>query len=631
MSLRSGFASITGSVKRAARRILGASEESEEDNNDGNPSSDDEKESEGSTQGSQDESVSDQEDDDVLLPLTTDGPGDGTSTAEVIASVHDGSYLHLPKSDGVEESDLPAITPFVVSPPAEVKTPAARRRPSELKYDVSKAVATKVSSKLDFSDDTLRKLAKVLKSSTPTPITTPVTKYILPRSRLPKLNYTKQILVNQSNFAAWIEQIKVYTYSRRWPEWCTSVGGSVTWDGVDDDSDESVARREAYEWMENSIPEGTKYILIFIKKGDAKAVYEALWKRFAALTVKELQQKFWLLDMKENQQVDQFAHVVYTAAVNLQHAGQPVSDQQLATAYIQGLNKNYVFIKEKYRTMNIYSFVSAVEDATNFAIANKLMNVQSSSSSGGTKSSSSVLIADGTMCKYWRMKRGCFKEDKCPLAEYHTPETAGKGWNQDKAKTGAKNEERKCYSCNKVGHLRQNCPLKNDQSKDKAKANQRNNANEINNLSLNFMMISPVSASLFASFDLKSQWILDSGATEHICSSAKLVTQGTLATLSVPTQLTVGNGQVLQASQSGTVHFNDVSLSGVLVCEQCPVNIISEGKLIEKGLTITKSAQQGCQIMQGENVIMTARIQNKLMFVDKAVLSSDLIDVRRIK
>jgi hypothetical protein len=145
------------------------------------------------------------------------------------------------------------------------------------------------------------------------------------------------------------------------------------------------------------------------------------------------------------------------------------------------------------------------------------------------------------------------------------------------------------------------------------------------------MMISPVSASLFASFDLKSQWILDSGATEHICSSAQLVTQGTLATLSVPSQLTVGNGQVLVASQSGTVHFNDVSLSGVLVCEQCPVNIISEGKLLEKGLTITKSALHGCLIMQGKNVIMTARIQNKLMFVDKAVLSSDLIDVRRIR
>ena len=79
------------------------------------------------------------------------------------------------------------------------------------------------------------------------------------------------------------------------------------------------------------------------------------------------------------------------------------------------------------------------------------------------------------------------------------------------------------------------------------------------------------------------------------------------------------------------IWVNDVSLSGVLVCEQCPVNIISEGKLLEKGLTITKSALKGCLIMQGKNVIMTARIQNKLMFVDKAVQSSNLIDVRRIR
>ena len=43
----------------------------------------------------------------------------------------------------------------------------------------------------------------------------------------------------------------------------------MTWDGVDNDEEDSIARREAYEWMETSIPEGTKYILIFIRKGDA--------------------------------------------------------------------------------------------------------------------------------------------------------------------------------------------------------------------------------------------------------------------------------------------------------------------------------------------------------------------------
>jgi hypothetical protein len=103
-------------------------------------------------------------------------------------------------------------------------------------------------------------LVKVL-----TPTSTPKTKS-LSRSLLPKLNYSKQISVNQATFSQWVKQVKVYTYSRRWPSWCTSVGGSKIWDGVDSDSDECIARREAYEWMETSIPETSKYILIFVKE-----------------------------------------------------------------------------------------------------------------------------------------------------------------------------------------------------------------------------------------------------------------------------------------------------------------------------------------------------------------------------
>ena len=173
--------------------------------------------------------------------------------------------------------------------------------------------------------------------------------------------------------------------------------------------------------------------------------------------------------------------------------------------------------------------------------------------------------------------------------------------------------------------------MKNNMSKDIARNNARKNASTVSNLSLNFMMISPVSASLFSSFNLKTEWILDSGATEHICASANWISAGTLKTLSTPAQLTVGNGQVLQAEKSGTVHFNDVSLSDVLVCEQCPVNIVSEGRLLEKGLTITKTSKDGCLIKQGKNVIMTARIQNKLMFVNKALNSSVLADLRRFR
>ena len=349
--------------------------------------------------------------------------------------------------------------------------------------------------------------------------------------------------------------------------------------------------------------------------------------------------------MKSDQQAAQFAHTVNAAAVNLKNASQEVSDHQQASAYVQGLHRAYSLIKEKYRNSTTYTFTEVVEDSINFATANKMMNVSTHPPSNHSRSAGAVLTTDGTMCKYWRTKRGCFQKNDCPLARYHTPETAGKGWDDGKSKVNAvdtmvqafvpkpvvKKDDRKCYGCNKVGHLRQNCPRKNAQSKDKAKANQRNNDVAVNNLSLNFMMMSPMSSSVFASIDLRTIWIMDSGSTEHLTKSAKNAIEGTLMTLSVPVQMTVGNGQVLQATQSCTVKFNDVTISGVLVCEQCPVNIISEGKLIEKGLIITKSAKEGCLIKKGNDVIMTAKIQNKLMFIDRAMLSSTLSDIRQIR
>ena len=109
----------------------------------------------------------------------------------------------------------PAITtnPFV-----RTHNRSARTRPRESKYDVGKAAA--VSSKLDFSDETLLKLVKALKPDVVKPKK-------LSRSLLPKLNYSKQIMVNQQTFASWVEQIKVYTYSRRWP-----ARGARVWEEV---------------------------------------------------------------------------------------------------------------------------------------------------------------------------------------------------------------------------------------------------------------------------------------------------------------------------------------------------------------------------------------------------------------
>ena len=77
----------------------------------------------------------------------------------------------------------------------------------------------------------------------------------------------------------------------------------------EDSSDESMARREAYQYMEQSIPQENKYIIEFVKPGDAQAIYNNLWQRFyktTPLTIGTEVGLFWSLSQKGSP-VDVFA------------------------------------------------------------------------------------------------------------------------------------------------------------------------------------------------------------------------------------------------------------------------------------------------------------------------------------
>ena len=103
------------------------------------------------------------------------------------------------------------------------------------------------------------------------------------RNKLPKLEYSKMIFATIKTFPQWLKQLKVIAYSRRWPDELTQIGESK-WNMKEDSSDESMARREAYQYMEQSIPQENKYIIEFVKPGDAQAIYNNLWQRFYKTT-----------------------------------------------------------------------------------------------------------------------------------------------------------------------------------------------------------------------------------------------------------------------------------------------------------------------------------------------------------
>ena len=393
------------------------------------------------------------------------------------------------------------------------------------------------------------------------------------RNKLPKLEYSKMIFATIKTFPQWLKQLKVIAYSRRWPDELTQIGESK-WNMKEDSSDESMARREAYQYMEQSIPQENKYIIEFVKPGDAQAIYNNLWQRFyktTPLTIGTEVGLFWSLSQKGSP-VDVFAAEVHTSAEKLVAAGKDITDQEKATVFIGGLNKEYTQLKEQYRSKLTFKFNATVSDAIEYASLHGLLNSRSSPSSAGT------LLNVTTVCKFHRMKKGCFNGDKCPLASSHTKETKGKGWKDGEVKAVAPpriakdnkvrasfaavrsnftDAKKKCFCCGSLDHGIKDCTKKNEFAKFQASL-QKGTTMAVN---CNFVFM----PHLMAVKPKSSVWMMDGGSSEHITHNDHLLTK--MQTLPAPLMLLVGNGQTLVAKTSGTLMLNDVAINNLLLCK----------------------------------------------------------------
>jgi hypothetical protein len=447
------------------------------------------------------------------------------------------------------------------------------------------------------------------------------------RSKLPKLEYSKMIFATIKTFPQWLKQLKVIAYSRRWPDELTQIG-ETKWNMKEDSSDESMARREAYQYMEQSIPQENKYIIEFVKPGDAQAIYNNLWQRFyktTPLTIGTEVGLFWSLSQKGSP-VDVFAAEVHTSAEKLVAAGKDITDQEKATVFIGGLNKEYTQLKEQYRSKLTFKFNATVSDAIEYASLHGLLNSRSSSPSAGT------LLNVTTVCKFHRMKKGCFNGDKCPLASSHTKETKGKGWKDGEVKAVAPpriakdnkvrasfaavrsnftDAKKKCFCCGSLDHGIKDCTKKNEFAKFQASL-QKGTTMAVN---CNFVFM----PHLMAVKPKSSVWMMDGGSSEHITHNDYLLTK--IQTLPAPLMLLVGNGQTLVAKTSGTLMLNDVAINNVLLCKECPMNILSEGRLLELGCEISKSATMAV-ISRNGIAMLKASPAGRLMFVNQAYSNS---------
>ena len=199
------------------------------------------------------------------------------------------------------------------------------------------------------------------------------------RKGLPKIEYSKLVVLSRTNFSQYRESIKVLGYSRQWPkEYAEPTLEELkqVWSGVDGNSEEDECRREAYLVLYQTIPLSLKYLVRNVKNGDVIALWRVLYNRFLHVTdasLKNMKKEWETLSMsKMKVSLDEFISVVATKANDLRMVGEKVTEKAEAVALVCGLPEEFAWIKNFFGTKTHYSFEEVVEETMKFAADNNL-------------------------------------------------------------------------------------------------------------------------------------------------------------------------------------------------------------------------------------------------------------------
>ena len=112
---------------------------------------------------------------------------------------------------------------------------------------------------------------------------------------------------------------------------------------------------------------------------------------------------------------------------------------------------------------------------------------------------------------------------------------------------------------------------------------------------------------------LENIWIVDSGATSHVCAQREMFANVTKE--GTPQSILVGNGEVVVAKESGTVALaENVELQNVLYCPELKVNLISVPRLMERGCNVYFE-DGACAVWKGKQKVLSAVQKNGLYVI----------------
>ena len=140
-----------------------------------------------------------------------------------------------------------------------------------------------------------------------------------------------------------------------------------------------------------------------------------------------------------------------------------------------------------------------------------------------------------------------------------------------------------CYKCKKYGHIKRNCPMVNDIHKHKTRRTQATRDSSVESVGL-------VAENALTTVKEAKNWIIDSGATSHMCCDKNEFNQ--FSRLEEHVQISLGDGRNLSAHGRGSVKLKMrlpggksqlCTLHDVLYIPELKYNLFSVGHANDAG------------------------------------------------
>jgi hypothetical protein len=356
-----------------------------------------------------------------------------------------------------------------------------------------------------------------------------------------------------------------------------------------------------------------------VPEGNAYSLWKAIKERYDIRTTDATKERLWEIfngmKMSSGDDFKSYKGKVEEAVANLYTVEEEVPESRIKAKLITGLSTRYsafvgALYTQDYSDMTMVDLCKKINDFEESTVFKSTSN-ESEGDYGFTS------YANNDSRKGNQQKGGVNRAPK------------------------ATNDKIKCYICHKVGHKASECYANKRSKKNCSRCKKightdsecwfnKNNKKEEKDQSSEeygnfFAPVIPSSSDVVINEDT---WILDSGASKHLCTNKKLMSQIEKASEAI--RMKCANKQTVELSEIGRVKLRilngrkeaAVTLLNVAHAPTFQCNIISVGKLIDAGAKVV-FGKRGAMVFakDGKPVITAKRFGN--LFVISIVNKSD--------